>query len=51
MLTCLCVNPMQDKVNNIRGMALESQEEFDAALGDGSKSILCARHLSSCAVN
>ena len=33
----LCVNPMQDKVNNIRGMALESQEEFDAALGDGSK--------------
>jgi len=26
-----------DKVNNIRGMALESQEEFDAALGDGSK--------------
>lgn len=37
MLTRLCVNPMQDKVNNIRGMALESQEEFDAALGDGSK--------------
>lgn len=27
----------EDKVNNIRGMALESQEEFDAALGDGSK--------------
>ena len=25
------------KVNDIRGMALESQEEFDAALGDGSK--------------
>lgn len=24
-------------VNTIRGMALESQEEFDAALGDGSK--------------
>ena len=37
VLTRLCVNPMQDKVNNIRGMALESQEEFDAALGDGSK--------------
>ena len=32
VLTRLCVNPMQDKVNNIRGMALESQEEFDAAL-------------------
>lgn len=28
---------LQVKVNNIRGMALESQEEFDAALGDGSK--------------
>ena len=37
VLNRLCVNPMQDKVNNIRGMALESQEEFDAALGDGSK--------------
>ena len=37
VLTRLCVNPMQDKVNNLRGMALESQEEFDAALGDGSK--------------
>lgn len=37
VLTRLCVNPMQDKVNDIRGMALESQEEFDAALGDGSK--------------
>lgn len=29
--------PHCGKVNNIRGMALESQEEFDAALGDGSK--------------
>lgn len=28
---------LSGKVNNIRGMALESQEEFDAALGDGSK--------------
>ena len=43
MLTRLCVNPMQDKVNNIRGMALESQEEFDAALGDGSKGRYCAQ--------
>ena len=33
----LCVNPMLDKVNNIRGMALESQEVFDASRGDGSK--------------
>ncbi len=37
VLNRLCVNPMQDKVNNIRGMALESQEEFDGALGDGSR--------------
>ena len=37
VLTRLCVNPMQDKVNNIRGMALESQEVFDASRGDGSK--------------
>ena len=37
VLKRLCINPMQEKVNNIRGMALESQEEFDAALGDGSK--------------
>ena len=29
--------PTSCKVNNIRGMALESQEEFDAALGDGGK--------------
>ena len=37
VLNRLCVNPMQDKVNNIRGMALESQEVFDTTRGDGSK--------------
>jgi len=37
VLNRLCVNPMLDKVNNIRGMALESQEVFDASRGDGSK--------------
>lgn len=37
VLSRLCVNPMLDKVNNIRGMALESQEVFDASRGDGSK--------------
>ena len=37
VLNRLCVNPMQDKVNNIRGMAMESQETFDAARGDGKK--------------
>ncbi len=36
VLNRLCVNPMLDKVNNIRGMALESQEVFDAACGDDS---------------
>jgi len=33
----MCVNPMQDKVNNIRGMAVEAQEEFDTARADQSK--------------
>lgn len=37
VLNRLCVNPMLDKVNNIRGMAMESQETFDAARGDGKK--------------
>ena len=37
VLNRLCVNPMLDKVNNIRGMALESQEVFDASREDGSK--------------
>lgn len=36
VLNRLCVNPMLDKVNNIRGMAMESQEVFDVACGDGS---------------
>ena len=33
----MCVNPMQDKVNSIRGMAAEAQEEFDAARADQTK--------------
>ena len=36
VLNRLCVNPMLDKVNNIRGMALGSQEVFDSTRGDGS---------------
>ncbi len=36
VLNRLCVNPMLDKVNNIRDMALESQEVFDSTRGDGS---------------
>lgn len=30
-LNHMCINPMQDKVNNIRGMAAEAKEEFDTA--------------------
>lgn len=33
----MCINPMQDKVNNIRGMAVEAQEEFDTARADQTK--------------
>lgn len=31
VLNRLCINPMQNKVNDIRGMALEAQEDFKAA--------------------
>ena len=34
----MCVNPMQDKVNDILAMAAEAKEGFDAACGDQSKS-------------
>lgn len=30
-LNRMCINPMQDKVNNICGMAAEAKEEFDVA--------------------
>ena len=30
-LNHMCISPMQDKVNNIRGMAAEAKEEFDTA--------------------
>ena len=30
-LNRMCINPMQDKVDNIRGMAAEARDEFDAA--------------------
>ena len=36
-LNRMCVNPMQDKVNNIRAMALDIQSEFEAAMADQSK--------------
>ena len=34
----MCVNPMQDKVNNLRAMALDVQAEFDANRADAGKS-------------
>ena len=33
----MCVNPMQDKVNDICAMALEAQEEYETARGNQSK--------------
>lgn len=37
ILTRMCVNPMEDKVNNIRAMALEAHTEFDTARNDPTK--------------
>ena len=43
-LNRMCINPMQDKVNNIRGMAAEAKEEFDAAKEQvGSKALIKLR--------
>lgn len=43
-LNRMCINPMQDKVNNIRGMAAEAKEEFDAAREQmGSKALIKLR--------
>lgn len=45
----MCVNPMQDKVNSIRGMAMDVQGEFEAAVaaqGDsrtGSRALIKLR--------
>lgn len=35
VLTRLCVNPMQDKVNDVRAMAAEVQDEFNAECDSG----------------
>lgn len=40
VLNRLCINPMQEKVNGIREMALDSQAEFAQACGDGSRADL-----------
>ena len=41
----MCVNPMQDKVNGIRAMAVEAQGDFDAARQDVSKPSIATRAL------
>lgn len=48
-LNRMCINPMQDKVNNIRAMAMEARDEFDAARSElekanaGSKALIKLR--------
>ena len=37
VLNRMCVNPMQDKVNNVRAMAMDVQTEFETAVADQSK--------------
>lgn len=37
VLERMCVNPIQDKVNSIRAMAVDVQAEFNAAISDTSK--------------
>ena len=36
-LNRMCVNPMQDKANSVRGMAVDVQTEFEANCADSSK--------------
>lgn len=44
-LTRMCVNPMQDKVNSIRGMATEAYEDFESARNDASRSNAASKAL------
>ena len=44
-LTRMCVNPMQDKVNGIRGMAAEAYEDFETARSDTSKANAASKAL------
>lgn len=37
VLIRMCVNPMQEKVNNVLGMAQESIDAFDTVLADGNE--------------
>ncbi len=41
----MCINPLQDKVNNIRAMAAEAKEDFDTAVADAEKPTAGSRAL------
>ena len=41
----MCVNPMQDKVNSIRGMAAEAYEDFESARNDASRANAASKAL------
>lgn len=43
VLNRLCINPMQEKVNGVREMALDSQAGFEEACGDGSRTDLARK--------
>ena len=44
-LNRMCINPMQDKVSSILGMAVEAKEEFDAAIEEvGNKALIKLRN-------
>ena len=43
VLKRLCINPMQEKVNGVREMALDSQAGFEEACGDGSRTDLARK--------
>lgn len=43
VLNRFCINPMQEKVNDVREMALDSQAGFEEACGDGSRADLARK--------
>lgn len=43
VLNRFCINPMQEKVNGVREMALDSQAGFEEACGDGSRTDLARK--------
>lgn len=43
VLKRLCINPMQEKVNSVREMALDSQAGFEEACGDSNRADLARK--------